>query len=93
MIQASSLLSELAHALRRSMVEEENKDENEGDEISEKQSETSHVKNVNEEIEMNPRKRGNLINYDLMIMTLKSNDIHFLQNQSFFFLKMLTLHK
>ena len=81
MIQASSLLSELAHALRRSMVEEENKDENEGDEISEKQSETSHVKNVNEEIEMNPRKRGNLINYDLMIMTLKSNDIHFLQNQ------------
>ena len=75
------------------MVEEENKDENEGDEISEKQSETSHVKNVNEEIEMNPRKRGNLINYDLMIMTLKSNDIHFLQNQSFFFLKMLTLHK
>ena len=83
MIQASSLLSELAHALRRSMVEEENKDENEGDEISEKQSETSHVKNVNEEIEMNPRKRGNLINYDLMIMTLKSNDIHFLQNQSF----------
>ena len=87
MIQASSLLSELAHALRRSMVEEENKDENEGDEISEKQSETSHVKNVNEEIEMNPRKRGNLINYDLMIMTLKSNDIHFLQNQSFFISK------
>ena len=80
MIQASSLLSELAHALRRSMVEEENKDENEGDEISEKQSETSHVKNVNEEIEMNPRKRGNLINYDLMIMTLKLNGIHFLQN-------------
>ena len=87
MIQASSLLSELAHALRRSMVEEENKDENEGDEISEKQSETSHVKNVNEEIEMNPRKRGNLIDYDLMIMTLKSNDIHFLQNQSFFISK------
>ena len=80
MIQASSLLSELAHALRRSMVEEENKDENEGDEISERQSETSHVKNVNEEIEMNPRKRGNLINYDLMIMTLKLNGIHFLQN-------------
>ena len=60
MIQASSLLSELAHALRRSMVEEENKDENEGDDISERQSETSNVKNVNEEIEMNPRKRGNL---------------------------------
>lgn len=60
MIQASSLLSELAHALRRSMVEEENKDENEGDDISERQSETSLVKNVNEEIEMNPRKRGNL---------------------------------
>ena len=74
MIQASSLLSELAHALRRSMVEEENKDENEGDDISERQSETSHVKNVNEEIEMNPRKRGNLKNYDLMIMTLKSNE-------------------
>ena len=91
MIQASSLLSELAHALRRSMVEEENKDENEGDEISEKQSETSHVKNVNEEIEMNPRKRGNLINYDLMIMTLKSNDIHFLQNQSFFISKNINI--
>ena len=86
MIQASSLLSELAHALRRSMVEEENKDENEGDEVSERQCETPHV-NDNEEIEMNPRKRGNLINYDLMIMTLKSNDIHFLQNQSFFISK------
>ena len=58
MIQASSLLSELAHALRRSMVEEENKDENE---VPEKETETSHVKKVNEEIEMNPRKRGNTL--------------------------------
>ena len=58
MIQASSLLSELAHALRRGMVEEENKDKNI---ILEEQPNTSHENNVNEEIEMNPRKRGKFI--------------------------------